>query len=125
MTGISWHLSDQTQPRTFFRALFLKEKDEGIKEVTVWMCMIDKHSFFWLDSISIPFLENKRQSSGPTFGLNPKKVDDLPCSPFSGPRLILRGYGELPVILNLAFVQLSRPPYYGFTESIILALQFL
>lgn len=58
-------------------------------------------------------------------GLNPKKVDDLPCFPFSRPHLILKGLGELPAILNLAFIQLSRPPYYGFAESIILAPQFL
>lgn len=51
------------------------------------------------------------------FGLNSKKVDDLSCFPFSRPHLILKGQGELLVILNLDFIQLSRPPYYCFTAA--------
>lgn len=52
---------------------------------------MDKHGFFRLESISLSLSENKRQSSGPTFGLNPKQVEDLLYSPFHRTHLILKG----------------------------------
>lgn len=77
----------QTQPRTYFRILFLREKGRGDKRSN-WT---DKHRFFWLDSTPLSLSKNNRQSSAPRFELNHKKVDDSPCSPFRRPHLILRG----------------------------------
>lgn len=73
---------------------------------------MDQHRFFWLDFISLSLSENKAQGH---VWIKPMKVDDLFYSPFNRTHLILKGQGELLVILNLAFVQLSRPPYYCLT----------
>lgn len=74
--------------------------------------MMDQHRFFWLDFISLSLSENKAQG---LVWIKPMKVDDLLYSPFNRTHLILKGQGELLVILNLAFIQLSRPPDYCLT----------
>lgn len=73
--------------------------------------------------ISLFLSENKRQSLKLTFRLYPKKVDGSPSSPINCISFLTdRG---LLVVLNLAFIQLSRLPITAQLQSILVASQFL
>lgn len=96
--------------RTYFRPLCLREKDRGIKEVIGW---ISTGFFLSVFNIFVPFREQKAKLRAHDW-VKPKEswwlalFSTQQTSPHSK-----RVWGLL-VILNLACVQVSRPPYYCF-----------